>query len=793
MKTLTFGSKAETLRDIRDHYPEMGVPALCFFSARNWRENPGRVLSTIEKLPGNLLAVRSSALSEDTAAASNAGAFLSLLDVDKNNLPALTAAIERVLASMPGEDGDQVLVQAQAQNIDVFGVIFTRCLDDGAPYYVINYDDESGATDRVTGGIGVSKTVHIFRNLDLADIRSPRIRLMVETAKQLEGIFQSNALDIELGLAHDGRRHIFQVRPLSNVARWPAQADQLVTRNFEFVESFFHAQCAPKPGSFGRKAVFGVMPDWNPAEMIGVLPRPLATSLYREFITRDTWRKARENMGYRPVDGELMVVMAGRPYIDVRQSFNSFLPPNLPDKVYEKIINAWLERLQNHPELHDKVEFAVAATCLDFNFRETWRERYPYLLSPEEEAAFEDGLRLITLAALLPGGSLEAAEADIAMLEARQQSRLIEAVSCHQHLAWINHLRYETNRYGTPAFSILARHGFIAESLLRSAAARGALDKDRVEKLKVSAKTVASRLANELNDVLRGQCHKDNFIKKYGHLRPSTYDILSPRYADRAELFELRALDAKPQDAEGFDFSFTGSEEKALTALLKEAGLDSVTPVRLLEYLRRAIAGREYAKFVFTRNVSDVLELIAGLGQSIDISREDMSFMDVQWLLEQNYSGLLEPMPVSFREHIDANKRRFDLGRALRLPYLLTSPGDVRIVPQHRSAPNFVAFRPVIAPVACLSSQTFSADIAGHIICTENADPGFDWIFSQPIAGLVTKFGGANSHMAVRCSEYSLPAAIGCGEKLYESISRAERVELDPVNKIVRPVHNVHN
>ena len=30
---------------------------------------------------------------------------------------------------------------------------------------------------------------------------------------------------------------------------------------------------------------------------------------------------------------------------------------------------------------------------------------------------------------------------------------------------------------------------------------------------------------------------------------------------------------------------------------------------------------------------------------------------------------------------------------------------------------------------------------------------------------LITKYGGANSHMAIRCSELNIPAAIGVGEK----------------------------
>ena len=36
--------------------------------------------------------------------------------------------------------------------------------------------------------------------------------------------------------------------------------------------------------------------------------------------------------------------------------------------------------------------------------------------------------------------------------------------------------------------------------------------------------------------------------------------------------------------------------------------------------------------------------------------------------------------------------------------------------------------------------------------------------FFKNISGLITKNGGVNSHMAIRCQELNIPAAIGIGE-----------------------------
>jgi phosphoenolpyruvate-protein kinase (PTS system EI component) len=85
--------------------------------------------------------------------------------------------------------------------------------------------------------------------------------------------------------------------------------------------------------------------------------------------------------------------------------------------------------------------------------------------------------------------------------------------------------------------------------------------------------------------------------------------------------------------------------------------------------------------------------------------------------------------------------------------------------------------------------EELAVALSGKIILIENADPGFDWIFSQPIAGLITKYGGANSHMAIRCAEFGIPAAIGCGEQRFESLLDASQILLDCAAGLINPLH----
>lgn len=160
----SFGTKAETLSCLADQgFP---VPPSYFFEARQWRSDPQQVLRAIQsRFPCGSLAVRSSARCEDGNEQSLAGAFQSILHVPSQDAPQLGKAIDEVI-SVFRDERDQVLVQPMIGEVTMCGVAMTRALEDGSPYYVINYDDVSGRTDTVTGGTGVSKTVCIYKGVD---------------------------------------------------------------------------------------------------------------------------------------------------------------------------------------------------------------------------------------------------------------------------------------------------------------------------------------------------------------------------------------------------------------------------------------------------------------------------------------------------------------------------------------------------------------------------------------------------------------------------------------------------
>jgi hypothetical protein len=393
------GTKAETLLILSKL--DYNVPSVYYFTVEDWNHGSDKIITTIINLfPKTLLAIRSSTKAEDTKDSSMAGAFESLLNVKSNN-QSIMEAVAKVIKSFDDDLSNQVLIQPMVTNVTMSGVVMTHVLDDGSPYHVVNYDDKSGLTDTVTSGTTINKTVYVYNGVDEKDFDSPYLLSVLNLIRSLQVTFTSIPLDIEFAIDKDSKVHLLQVRRITTINSWNGKINKEVSSRMVFLKQYVSQIMQPRPNLFGDRTLLGFMPDWNPAEMIGVVPHPLAMSLYRELITKSTWRIAREKMGYRKMPNvDLMISLFGRVYIDVRNSINSFLPEGLSDSISKKVVEAYIDRLDNNPYLHDKIEFEVVHTAYDFDFENKFNERYPELLSTEEFLVYKSLLRKLTQKAI---------------------------------------------------------------------------------------------------------------------------------------------------------------------------------------------------------------------------------------------------------------------------------------------------------------------------------------------------------------------------------------------------------
>ena len=770
---LSFGTKAETLERLSGQLASAQILPLHSFTADDWQERRADVLQALATRPwsSQSLIVRSSAAGEDSHDQSMAGCFLSVPNVRGRGL--LIDAIDRVVASYGSAPigSNQVLVQPMLANVALSGVAFSRDPNTGAPYLVVNA--QAGAdTAAVTGGHGRELRTWYIAKAGPAP-REPWLARILALTDELETLFGTDALDIEFALDHGGTLHLFQVRPLVSIRRNPVGNEEHQSILADIATKLTSAT-GPHPFLHGRRTIFGIMPDWNPAEIVGVRPRPLALSLYREIITDSIWAYQRHNYGYRNLRSfPLLIDFHGLPYIDVRVSFNSFVPADIEPRLADRLVDHYIDCLEAAPILHDKVEFEIVLSCYTFDLPARLSGLMEKGFSYADVKTIEASLRQLTKRIIDCKTGLW--REDAARIETLQQRRSAVLESGLDTVSRIYWLLEDCKRYGTLPFAGLARAGFIAVQLLKSLVAKDVLSETDADAFMAGLDTVSTTMIRDL-----AQLDRTAFLAKYGHLRPGTYDILSPRYDEAdAQYFDWDNRKAE-STASLRNFRLSLPQMRAIAALQKEHDLgDDV--VGLFDFIEAGIKGREYSKFVFTRSLSDALRLIGQLGEEHGFSTEDMSFVDIHAIYQLYGSG--RPVKSTLAESIARGRESYARTTSIVLPPLLASPDEVWAFEMPATEPNYITQQRVSAPVVRVAD---GQDLTGAIALIANADPGFDWIFSRNIKGLITAYGGVNSHMAIRASELGLPAVIGVGEALFAQWSNARVIEIDAANRQVR-------
>lgn len=128
---------------------------------------------------------------------------------------------------------------------------------------------------------------------------------------------------------------------------------------------------------------------------------------------------------------------------------------------------------------------------------------------------------------------------------------------------------------------------------------------------------------------------------------------------------------------------------------------------------------------------------------------------------------------------IEEGKRSHEVALRVELPELIVNKSEIEVFIPFDEEPNFITTKRVQAELIKLNAATLPDEIKDRIVLIPHADPGYDWLLAMPIAGLITMYGGANSHMSIRAAELSIPAAIGTGEQIYKTLSSAIELALD--------------
>lgn len=775
-------TKANTLQSLKDVITKARIEDIFVITVIEFKEKEAEVLRKISSyFEKGKIVVRSSSKREDAFEESNAGHFASILNVDVHDSEAVKHAISTVITSY-GEDvenDEQVLIQRQTDNVLSSGVVFTRDIQKNRPYYVINYDD-SGRTDSVTSGSG-SASAWMSYSLSRESIPE-KWRMLMEAVWEIEDLLSGMLLDIEFAITPKSVV-IFQVRPLAAAYKFGRVNNNQITEKVksETIKKYL------KWRDIGLTC-FSDMAFWNPAEIIGDNPKNLDYSLYREIITKSAWNAGLVPVGYRSVSKELMFRFGNKPYISVERAFEALMPGTISDKLAVKLRKYYVDNLKRDLSAHDKIEFEISHNCFDFSMHKRLAKLMADGFSTEEVLELEIALKNLTVrnikhyedvleADIVDLRQLEGVRLDIQNITKSSNDYRLISKSIHTLLDAVN-------KFGTPQFSRHARYAFIAKSICKSLVTERYINSDQYNTFMSGIHTVAADYDKDYHAVLEGRMAKEDFCFTYGHLRAGTYNIRSPRYDQMDKLFmdnekSQRIIDNAIIDCDEII-------QKALDKAIIDVGFENVSGEEVLHFIKTATEQREYFKFIFTKSLSYAIELIKQVGNIAKIDINDLSYLELPEIYASEYYSDVERLHEFWSLIINKRRELFKINAEMILPEVITSEQDFGYIENIDSRPNYITESIITGEIIVLRDETFQS-IDGKIVVIEKADPGFDWIFSKGIAGLITKYGGAASHMAIRCAEFKIPAAIGSGSKLYEYAAESKQIMIDCMHeRIIR-------
>jgi hypothetical protein len=737
------------------------VPKFLYFNLQNYKKNKKKIIKIIQKKLKKNIIIRSATFIED-GTFSNAGKFLSIPNINSTNSSEIESAIEKVFESYgKNKKNEFVLVQEYIQNAESVGVIFTADPKNGSPFRTINFNN-SNSTDLITSGKLNGQITYYFKSISASKINMVnKIKKIESTIQRLEKKFVGMPLDIEF-LIYKKKVYILQLRKLKTY----------YTEKINFKKSLgdLEKKILKLKGEtshlIGKNRYFSTMTDWNPAEIIGLKPKPLALSLYQSLITDEIWSESRSSLGYKDVTKmPLLYSFLGTPYVDLKTDINSFLVPGLDEKIQTKLLSLYLKKFKEKPNYYyDKIESSLVVNSISLDIK-----KYKNLLI-DSKLSKKEVNKVIAEYTKLTSEIIFKLKTNIKRYEYGEI--LFEKLKSSKN-STINKIYLMHNickSYGTLPFANLARMAFIAVEFLNSFENLNIISKKEKKHFLETIKSVSFEMNKKLNK------SKKQFLKEYGHLRPNTYEISNPNYRQNFNNY-FNKVKINLKRPKKFNFNF--AQKTRINNLLKKTKFKEINANLLINFIQLSIYQRENSKLFFTKIINEIFNQLKILFKRIGLNVRNIEYLDIKKILflYENFSH--KDIIYDLNKNITENKKIYKFNKNFNLPNIITNEKDIYFFEEQNASPTFITDKIVISKFILLKKFSQKFDFENKIICIENADPGYDFIFNHKINGLITAFGGPNSHMSIRCNEFGLPAAIGIGEKKFHQLIKNNTLYLN--------------
>ena len=703
-------------------------------------ENIAEILKNFSKQ----IIIRSNSSKEDTDENSNAGKFLSIGPIDKDDISLIKKSWKEVLQSYEKEDNNTVIFQDYVDGAKSVSVLTSYKVGTDSAYRTFStyYGSQ---TDAVTSGkYNRIKNFFIHRSLDNLPEKFKEYKKLFKIQNQLESLFGNKQLDIEIVADQKEEPLLLQVRPLMGkvIKKEPIMVERSVIE--ENVKRY-KKLITPTDDRFGTNQIYSNMSDMNPAEMIGKKPDNIAFSLYKFMFTDTTWNKQRGEFGYRMYSGgKLMELFNNVAYINVNHSLNSFLTRNVENETCEKIINYQLKKLETYPHLHDSIEFDISRSSYTFETDDKFGEEYKNIINKKEIIQWHHDL-------------IEIDSFNSSTLQKNNKIILDAFSKLDDSFQYLNkeNMKFVRDNMALP-FTHHSRLGFVYFAQLNNFLKNEVINDEEKNNLLLSVNSISTKMKSDAYRVKTEEISLNDFLTIYGHVRAGNYNLSSSNLKNNISFTEsLVNTSNKPISTEPIQNDIYRKIDNYFNL-----NKISYTANSWVEMFQLAVSTRENSKFYYTKGIDGILNEIKEKGTS---DRELFQMLGF--------------------EYNDINTFNPEISDTL-MPDVITSSDDFYAYEEMNKNGNYIGQGTVTGEILFLDSIEINKNnLDNKIIVIPAADPGWDWIFNYKIKSLITEFGGPNSHMAIRCAEHNIPAILGIGEKNFSAILNSKNLAVDFSNE----------
>ncbi len=760
----------EKIKNLKKIEKSFSVPKFIYFKESGFRKRKNFILKKINKFFLNTVIVRSASFKEDNTV-SNAGKYLSIPNIyPKDNLK-LEIAINNVFKSYQSHSKriDQyVLIQEYINNADKVGVIFTVDPKNSAPFRTINFND-SNDTSLITSGKSNGKIIYYFKDAKKI-ITKNNLKNIEKIIKNLEKIYPKQFLDIEF-LIVKKKIKILQVRRLfahkTKKINFKKYLKDLAKKIYKMTNETSNL--------VGKYRYFSTMTDWNPAEIIGLKPRTLASTMYKSLVTDAIWAESRKELGYKDVKKlPLLYTFLGTPFIDLRTDINSFLLDKHSENLQKKLINYYFQEFKKKPYFYyDKIESELVINCISLN-----RNKYEKILSKSNLNKREIDI-IINDYKEVTENIIFKLDENIQKYNIGKKFFLKIKKSKNSTINKIFLLHNLCKNYGTLPFANIARMSFVSIEFLNS---MHDLKIINYEDKKLFLENIHS-ISSEMKILLKK--NKKLFLEKFGHLRPNTYEISNKNYKENYSIYfkdiNLKKLKYKK-------FKFSNKQINEINKYLKKEKFKKLNASQLIEFIKKSITEREASKLFFSKIIDEIFSQLKILSKRILLDKNLIKYLDIYKILELYEKFSHKDLNIQLKKDALLNKNLYHHDLNFNLPNIIINKEDIYLFEENRASPTFITNKAIMSKFVHLDDVSNKINLENKIVCIENADPGFDFVFSHKIKGLITAFGGPNSHMSIRCNEFNIPAAIGIGDKKFQQLINNDSLFIDCEKQVISAV-----